>query len=528
MKKAILIVLGLALAAGTRTYGQAADYGLEETEVREAAEAGGDGASGSGTVDMAPALMPGGSSSIGSARSNIRGGGQSAMLRYDQHREITPPEYATLRIGPLYSNVGISQSVGYRYTRLSGAGVDYLEGSRRGDIKDDGSEFPMASGLTLNNYMIITRKIDLEANVSVNYYHYPMKTQEDELQVNLSDEGIFATFSTQLLASRNAKILLYDDILYRTAYIDTRGLEDRYGGREYESLSNTAGLDWDWKPTPLDSVSAAASRRDTVPFDDEFERQKGYVYGEMLSYRRSLTPFMAVGLLGNASQSFYDVEDRSDVFLYGISAFTGLRLSRNLTGDASLGYQFSTTSLDGVGDEQDNSSMTASLGLSHEISEERSQRVGYQRSLSEAFDGGVDLADTLSYQYSWSSGIFPGSLSSSWSRFDPQEETRNGYSDWTTGLNVQHQLTRVLMLSLGATYAMRMNEDAVGDAADSGEADLTSDYETLTLNASTGFRVTRNTMCSVYASRADRTSDNEDLSYTRDTVGVTLTWGHQF
>ncbi len=527
MKKAMLIVLGLALTAGTRSYGQAADYGLEETEAREAAEAAGDGVSGSGTVDMAPALMPGGSSSIGAARSSVRSGGQSAMLRYDQHREITPPEYATLRIGPLYSNIGISQSIGTSYTRLSGAGVDYLEGNRRGDIKDDGTEFPMVSGLTLNNYMIITRKIDLEANVSVNYYHYPMKTQEDELQINLTDEGIFATFSTQLLASKNSRILIYDDILYRTAYIDTRGLEDRYGGREYESLSNTAGLDWDWKPTPLDSFSAAASRRDTIAFDDEFDRQNGHVYGEMLSYRRSLSPFMAVGLLGNASQSFYDEADRPDVFLYGISAFTGLRLSHSLTGDAAVGYQFSTTSSDGIDGDQDNSSMTASLGLSHEISEVRSQRLAYQRSLAEAFNGGVDIADTLSYQYNWSSGLFPGSLSSSWSRFDPQDAARNGYSDWTTGLNIQHQLTRVLKLSLGATYAMRMN-DAVGDTGDAGLADITSDYETLTLSASTGFRVTRKTMCSVYASHADRTSDNDDLSYTRDTAGVMLTWSHQF
>ncbi len=525
MKKATLIILGLALAAGTWSYGQAADYGLEEVGAIEAA---GDGADSGGTVDMAPALMPGGSSSIGAERSGVRGGGQSAMLRYDQHREITPPEYATLRIGPLYSNVGISQSIGYRYTRLSGAGVDYLEGNRRGDINDDGTEFPMVSSLTLNNYMIITPKIDLEANVSVNYYHYPMKTQEDETQINLSDEGIFATFSTQLLASKNSKILVYDDILYRTAYIDTRGLEDRYGGREYESLGNTAGLDWDWKPTPLDSVSGAASRRDTIPFDDEFERQKGYVYSEMLSYRRSLTPFMAAGLLGNASQSFYDVAERPDVFLYGISAFTGLRLSRNLTSDASLGYQFSTTSLDGAAGDQANGSLTTTLGLSHEISEARSQRLAYQRALSEAFDGGVDIADTLSYQYSWSSGLFPGSLSSSWSRFDPQDEGRSGYADWTTGLNVQHQLTRVLKLSLGATYAMRMNDDAVGDVADADLADTTSDYETLTLNASTGFRVTRNTLMSLYASHADRTSDSEDLSYTRDTVGATLTWAHQF
>jgi hypothetical protein len=523
-----LILITCVLSAGTQADGQAPDYGIDDVEVPEATEAT-DGAATGGMVDMAPALMPGGSSLIGAARSGVRNSGdQSAMLRYDQHREITPPEYATLRIGPLYSNLGISQSIGTRYTRLSGAGVDYLEGNRRGDIKDDGAEFPMVSGLTLNNYMIITRKMDLEANISINYFHYPMKTQEDDLQIDLTDEGIFATFSTQLLASKNSRILIYDDILYRTAYIDTRGLEDRYGGREYESLRNTAGLDWDWKPTPLDSFSAAASRRDTIPFDDEFDRQKGHTYAEMLSYRRSLSPFIAVGLLGNASQSFYDEAERPDVFLYGISAFTGLRLSRNLTGDASLGYQISTTSSD-AGTDDESSSMSASLGLSHEIAQTRSQRLSYQRSLTEAFDGGVDIADAIGYQYTWSSGLFPGSLSSSWSRFDPQDAGRNGYADWTTSLGMQHQLTRLLLLSLGATYAMRMNDGTTdAGAGEPALADISSDYETLTLSASTGFRVTRKTQLTLYASHADRTSDNDDLVYTRDIVGATLTWAHQF
>ena len=171
--------------------------------------------------------------------------------------------------------------------------------------------------------------------------------------------------------------------------------------------------------------------------------------------------------------------------------------------------------------------MTASLGLSHEISKDRNQRLSYQRSLTEAFSGGIDIADTLGYEYNWSRGLFPGSLSSTWSRFDPQEAARNGYADWTTSLSLQHQLTRMLRLSLGATYAMRMN-DAVTETDQEGLADITSDYQTLTLSASTGFRVTRKTRLSIYASHADRTSDNDDLAYTRDTVGATLTWAHQF
>jgi hypothetical protein len=40
--------------------------------------------------------------------------------------------------------------------------------------------------------------------------------------------------------------------------------------------------------------------------------------------------------------------------------------------------------------------------------------------------------------------------------------------------------------------------------------------------------MTKKTKLYAYASHADRTSADPDLAYTRDTVGVTLTWSHQF
>ncbi|HAS83115.1 MAG TPA: hypothetical protein DCS43_10695 [Verrucomicrobia bacterium] len=514
-------ILVLLLALAQAAAGQTADYSLEEVEQRESST----GVDTGGRSDMAPAVMPGGAASIGSARSGVRArGGQSTMLRYDQHREIQPPEYATIRLGPFFSTVGIAQSIGYSYTRLSGAGIDYLEGNRRGDVLDDGMEFPMVSSMTLNNYLMITRKLDLEINLGVNYRYFPMQTQEDELQIDLTDEGIFATFSSQFNPSRDSRILVYDDILYRTDYVDTRGFTDRYGGREYSSLQNTVGMDWDWKPSLIDSFSSAASRRDTIPFDDEFKAQQGATYAEMLSYRRSFTPFIAGGLLSTASQSFYTESERADIFIYGLSAFTGLRLARRLTADTSLGYQLSTSS-GGSGADSDSSSMQASLGLNHEISDAYGQRLSFQRSLQESFVGGVDISDTIGYTLSWNRGLFPGGLSSTYSSQEPQDDNRNPYSDWTTSLNLQHQLTRLLRLTLNTTYAMRMNDEAVDDTL---PADLISDYETLTVSLSTGVRLTRNTLLSLYASHADRTSDNPDMVYTRDTVGALLTWSHQF
>ena len=41
-------------------------------------------------------------------------------------QRTTIPEDATFQIGPLYSTVYFTQSIGYRYVRTSGPGADYL------------------------------------------------------------------------------------------------------------------------------------------------------------------------------------------------------------------------------------------------------------------------------------------------------------------------------------------------------------------------------------------------------------------
>ncbi len=520
------LLIGLVILCAPFAVAQIAEYGYEEVEAREQEEDVAQEGLSRRRADSAPAMMPGVSASIGSERTGGRRDASAAtLLRYDQHRVIQPPDYATVRIGPFYSNLAVAQSAGFRHTWFSGAGTDFLEGNRRGDIKKGGTEFPLLSTLTLNNYLMITRRLDLEANISISYQHYPMNTQEDDLRISLTDEGIFATFSAQIMASRYSRMLVYDDILYQTDFIDTRGLTDRYGGRKYESLANTLGLDWDWQPNPVDSFSTSVSRQDTIPFNDEFESQRGFRYAEMVSYRRSLNPFTAAGVLGSASQSFYRDRNRPDVHIYRINGFLGVRLTPLLTSDTSLGYSASTRTGGNLEKEDTSGALTALIGLNHEISETRRQRLAWQRSLSEAFAGGVDVSDAISYSLNWSDGFVPGSLSSRYFIADPQDDNRNGYRDWTTTLGVRYPLTRLIMLSLNGSYAMRMNDaaDVIGDSPD-----LSSDYQTLTLSANTAFQFTRKTTLTGYFSHSERWSPNPDMEYTRDMIGMTLSWNHKF
>jgi len=471
-------------------------------------------------------MLMSGSRSIGSARGSVRGGGESAMLRYYQHRDVQPPSYAAIRIGPFYSDLGISQSVGYRYIRMEGTGVDFLTGNNRGQFLKDGSDFPLVSSLTLNNYLIISRHIDLEANIRVSYEHYPLKTQEDQLDVDLTDEGVYATFSSEFNLSRDTRLLVYDDILYRTDYVDTRGISDRYGGQEYEYFQNTVGADWDWKPSPFDNFSLSAARSDQIPFDDEFELQERVQYTEMASYQRELTAFATAGLLGEFAQSFYEVDTRSDIYMYGFSALVAAQLTRRVTGNAALGYQQSSY-VDGPSGGSSRGSLSAGFELGHQISEEKSQTLSYDRTQTEAFEGGVDIRDLIGYRLQWDGGLFPGSLSTQFSMFDPQDEGRSGYSDWSTNVALQHQLTRLVRLRLSTMFSMRVNADS-DVAIDPETPDINSDYQTLSVRLGAEMPITRKTAFVTYAEHADRTSDNENLAYTRDIIAAILIWSHEF
>ena len=59
-------------------------------------------------------------------------------LRFDEYREPQIPDHANLRLGPFYSDIAFSQSVGYRYSTSSGQGSEYLRQNGYGRVTKDG------------------------------------------------------------------------------------------------------------------------------------------------------------------------------------------------------------------------------------------------------------------------------------------------------------------------------------------------------------------------------------------------------
>lgn len=467
---------------------------------------------------------------IGSARSATRGGqGGSTMLRYDQHRNLIPPASSTLRIGPWHTDLGVSSSAGFRYTRFSGAGVDFLDGTRRGDVQEEGAEFPLSATVTMNNYMLLTRRLDLSLNLRISYFYYPLETQPDQLEVDLTDEGVYATFSTQFHPTRDSRILVYDDIMYMTDFVDRRGISDRLGGREYSLFQNTLGADWDWRISRMGSLSASVSRSDTIPQSDEFDNQEAVRYAEMGAYRRQFNAFSAGGLLVKASQSIASSDDRPDSYIHGYSLFAGLNLTQTMDVNASIGQDFSEVRGGGAEGDRSQQSLTGAAALDHDLRFGRRQRFSAERAITESFEGGVDITDRFAYMFSWSEALFPGSFTSDYTLSDPQDFGRGKYSNWKNSIAVRMRLTRSLPLSITVSYDMRTN-DEVEELEENPEDGVNenADYQTFSAVARTGFRLTEKMNFTAYVQHVQRTSEDPDQEYSRQTIGAQVAWAHQF
>lgn len=73
---------------------------------------------------------------------------------------------------------------------------------------------------------------------------------------------------------------------------------------------------------------------------------------------------------------------------------------------------------------------------------------------------------------------------------------------------------------------MRFNETGRGGMDD--DPEVRDDYQTLSLMARTGFRLTNKINFSAYVQHVQRMADNPQLEYARDTIGAQLTWSHRF
>ena len=461
-------------------------------------------------------------------------------IRLHAQREVRPPDYATFRLGPLYSTMALTETVGYRYTSSSGAGTDYLSDNERGRILKDGSDYPIISTLSFRNYLIITRRIDLDASIRIGYEYYPMDTQEDEFLFDMTEEGIYGNISSAFRLSKHLSGTIYDNFLYKTDYVDVRGEEDRYGGSDYERLDNTVGMRLNWQLSRRQTLSGMLSRRDVIPRDDEFAAQEKVEYTEGVVYTYRVYDGLDVGGDMRFTQIQYTGTNRPNANINTYSVFArasegkawGLPIGPNNTLTASLGVSTGygkdrEENEEGTIDsDADSVSGVGSIMLETQMSPTLNQTVSYSRSMGGGYSSAFEVRDTLDYRLRWQGKLSSVQFYSTLSEVAPTDDSDADYRSWITGLDVSYPLTHYITLIGSTSYSVRENEERV--SSDDDELELSNDYDTWTSRIGTSFRLTRRISFRTYAEHTERISDEENLDYERDTVAAYLTYHRQF
>jgi hypothetical protein len=468
-------------------------------------------------------------------------------IRFANHRDIGPPEYAALRVGPFYSSVTFSQSIGVWWTEGRGAGTDFLYGARRGRVRKDGWDIPLIAELSTRNYIILGRHTDLDISIYAGYYYYPLDTQENEFYLNVAEPGISAefAFTSEFYLTPNIRGSLYFTPTIVVDFVDDRGQIDETGGRRFFHLDSIAGVSLDWLAGKDLNIGADFRRMDLVSFEDEFDDQEFTEYNATLSTERGFFDLFLVGVRGSARDVDYEDTGRDDTRFYTAELYysghhreaLGIPLGDDATLGASIGYSVAdrtrladsgSIDFDAGADHRLIWSLTIDYGKMARTENNFMHKFGLNRTHTGGFNADVLVEDTAEYTLTWYTGPLDIGFSSRFINAEPQDDDVNAYWDWATTLGVTYHLARFWSIDLNTTYSIRDNEAYLGEGEDDAPPDLTDDYNTWTTILRTSYNFTEHWSCTAFASHVERRADSDDFTYERSTAGTTLVYTRSF
>ncbi len=453
-------------------------------------------------------------------------------LRFSNHRDVAIPDYATFRIPPLYSTLVFEQSAGYRWTRTKGTGTEFLFSNRRGTIVEDGSDIPLVSTLTMRNYLPISANAAMDISFTASYEYYPLKTQDDAFNLDVSDEGLLGIFTFEFRPAEDVRMTIYDNARYQTDYVDTRGIGDQYGGSKYVYFSNEIGVNGDWLVGKQENILFGLSRADLLPQEDAFADQESINYTETAGFEKGFGALIMAGVSVDLSQNLYAADTRPDSAQQAGRVYSTAKLTQNSNGRASMGYSQGTVNGDAAADQ---GTMIGEVGVGTELGRNLKQDVSASRSQQAGFNSGFEVHDTYSYSLGWAGEMVAANAHTRYSQVDPNGTDVNGYSDWTSGVNVSWPMfLRYLIFKAYTTYEVRGNDpmtvpaetDATSDVAL--VAEQNNDYQTWTSGLGASMAIMKDLKAATDFQHIERFSDAQDLAYTRDVFSVTLTYRYIF
>jgi hypothetical protein len=323
-------------------------------------------------------------------------------------------------------------------------------------------------------------------------------------------------------------------------YVDDRGIADSLSGRKYPVFQNVVGLDLDWLMAKDKNVAYSVSRTDTIPQEDFFEAQRSVIYRQSLAYQQQLNPVVAAGARADYIWRDY-AEGRGSQRQQDYLGFLSMDVTENTLIKTSLGYSMADLS-DAGGNESNgvSDSVIGSINVSTRLTDRMAHSFGYSRRQRAGFMTGLEIVDALSYGLTWANELWSVGILSSYQTVETRLSNAANYRDWVNQLTASRALSPDLTLTLATAYSLRYNdapqvgmtdetaEEGDEEGAEEGIVMLANDYDTWASNAGLTYLLTEHLVAYTYVDHTVRTSEASEMNFTRDTVGMTLVYRHDF
>jgi len=496
------------------------------------------------------------------------------VARFDTYGMDQLPDNVNISLFPYFADFSFFQSVGVRYMKSSGEGMDYLYGvnssgvaggQRYGQVRKDGLEFPLISQLTAKNYLLLSKYMRVDLTMALTYRGFPNGTEDDTFDVEIVDPGFYATMGSFTFGASKDGWLgafngnnmeahggnrqsgfsanlgfdfeltpfvrgrIYDKPSYRVDYVDQRGNTDFLSGQRYPVFQNMLGFDLDWQMAEDKTLGYSLERIDTVPQNNSYDISRSVVYHQMADYRQQVNPLTAAGIRSDTYWRDY-LASRGKQFQEDVMVYMNSDVTDNSSISAGLGY--SMGSLTQGGSYETNGSSDTVIGrfglqtrltdtLSHGISCSRQQRSGFM--------AGYEVVDALGYNIQWADPeSWAVGVSTAYETVKTKLANASSYSDWTGQILASRPLMQDLTLTLASAYTMRMNGQTQAGEIGADNIFLSNDYDTWASTAGLIKTLTERLKLYAYVEHLERLSPNPQLAGTRDTVGMTLGYFNDF
>ncbi|MEI6809359.1 MAG: hypothetical protein WCN95_11615 [bacterium] len=458
------------------------------------------------------------------------GGVSAQQIRFlPGGREMGPPDYATFRIGPLYSHFTFTEDIGIRYTDGTLGVVDFINGSQRGAYLKDGIDFPMITTMSLRNYLQISKYMDLDISVWARYEHYPLKTQDDVFIMNLTDPALTTSLMFEFYPTDYIRLKLYENPSYLISYVDRRGTEDLYGGLRYRRFQNDAGLDADILLERDMNVALTLSRSDVVGASEGFADQEQTTYSGSAAYEYQLTPMFVTGVRASYQDADYVSLSRGDYASRAYGVFANAELSAVSKASAAVGYGTGkTAATNSASSAIDAGGVQGLVSFETEFWKDTVFQASYTRTMRPGFSYGVESGGAIRGSLKWSDGSSSVVLSSEVDDINVAGNDGIGYRDWRNVLQVIYPLASDCTLDVSSTYGVRNVSPPSGLDTAGVPSELVNGYDTWINKVRITQALMKQLSLSAYLEYVIRSSSSASLAYDRFNGGMSLIYVYEY